>query len=195
MAIPSRLSPGLSSALRNSHSRLPSPFTKHMSSKATVYVLPIDPRAPSATVSAPVDPVKLWASALTGNKPAKVGTSRVFYGENGTTALTSLGDKFEKKTGDARRELVRKAVGSAVKAAKGLGDQELNILVDASLDPHASGAFDCLCCNLRIPKRGHAISCRRAPRALQLYPQDRPAVYIPSWCQGRTGRKNNHRTF
>jgi aminopeptidase len=51
----------------------------------------------------------------------------------------SLGEGFDGKTGDARRELVRKAVGSGVKQAKELGDGAKDIIVDASTDAHAAG--------------------------------------------------------
>jgi aminopeptidase len=51
----------------------------------------------------------------------------------------SLGEGFEGKTGDARRELVRKAVGSGVKQVKELGDGAKDIIVDASTDAHAAG--------------------------------------------------------
>ncbi|KAI0030943.1 leucine aminopeptidase [Vararia minispora EC-137] len=110
--------------------------------KSTVYVLPIDPGsvASSGSQNAPVDASALWASALVGNKSTKVGTNRIFYGENGTVVVSSVGDKFGQKTGNVRRELVRKVVGSAVKAVKNLESSELDLSVhvDASLDPHAS---------------------------------------------------------
>ncbi|KZV73318.1 hypothetical protein PENSPDRAFT_603102 [Peniophora sp. CONT] len=107
------------------------------SSAKPVYVLPIDPSAPKSATGAPVDAAQLWQSAPTGKKPAKAGTSRLFYGEN-NAAVVSLGEGFDGKKGVERREVVRKAVGSAIKAVKGLGDEELKVVVDASADAHAS---------------------------------------------------------
>ncbi|PBL00091.1 hypothetical protein ARMGADRAFT_1072481 [Armillaria gallica] len=96
---------------------------------STARIIPHDPKATS----------ELWASAPTGEKPAKVGTTRIFYNipPKQLTALSSLGDGFEKKTGTAKREVVRKAVGSAVKAVKAI-DGVKDVKIDASLDPHAA---------------------------------------------------------
>ncbi|KAH9978875.1 cytosol aminopeptidase family, catalytic domain-containing protein [Lactifluus volemus] len=81
-------------------------------------------------------------------KPAKVGTTRIFYntpiadpGNTNATAVVSLGEGFHGKTGDAKRELVRKAVGSSVKQVKELGDGAKQIIVDASADAHAAVQF------------------------------------------------------
>jgi cytosol aminopeptidase len=116
-----------------------------MSSK--VFVLPIDPTSQSAAGALPpIDAVKLWNTTPTGTKPAKVGTTRIFYntpiadpGHTNATAIVSLGEGFHGKTGDAKRELVRKAVGSGVKQVKELGDEAKQIIVDASADAHAAG--------------------------------------------------------
>ncbi|KAI0048288.1 hypothetical protein FA95DRAFT_1491191 [Auriscalpium vulgare] len=114
---------------------------------SSVYILPIDPSAQSASGALPtVDPVKLWSTAPTGTKPAKVGTTRIFYntppvaddGQTSLAAVVSLGDKYATKAGNAKRELVRKAIGSAVKETKGLGDGEKKITIDSSADPHAA---------------------------------------------------------
>ncbi|TFY74906.1 hypothetical protein EWM64_g9107 [Hericium alpestre] len=108
---------------------------------SNIYVLPVTKGSAPAVQG--VDPAKLWAATPASSK-TKVGTTRVFYdtpaGKEGTnvTALVSLGDGFERKTGDARRELVRKAVGSGVKEVKGLGDGEKKIAIDASADAHAA---------------------------------------------------------
>ena len=118
---------------------------KTMSTK--VFVLPIDPTSQSGSGTLPsVNPVELWNTAPTGSKPLKVGTTRIFYntpradqGNTNATAVVSLGEGFDGKTGDARRELVRKAVGSGVKQAKELGDGAKDIIVDASTDAHAAG--------------------------------------------------------
>jgi aminopeptidase len=110
-----------------------------MSSKA--YVVPIDPKNPGGNAAPGVNPASLWASLPQAQKPAKVGTSHLFYGTPmpDVTALVSLGDGFDSKTGDARREIVRKAVGSGVKSIKGLGDGISETVIDASTDPHAAG--------------------------------------------------------
>ncbi|KAK0473103.1 cytosol aminopeptidase family, catalytic domain-containing protein [Armillaria novae-zelandiae] len=96
---------------------------------STARIVPHDPKSTS----------ELWASAPTGEKPAKVGTTRIFYNTppQQLTALSSLGDGFGKKTGTAKREVVRKAVGSAVKAVKAI-DGVKSVKIDASLDPHAA---------------------------------------------------------
>jgi len=112
-----------------------------------VYVLPIDPTSqPGSCPQSSVNPVELWNTAPTGSKPPKVGTTRIFYntpradqGNINATAVVSLGEGFDEKTGDARRELVRKAVGSGVKQIKELGDGAKDIIVDASTDAHAAG--------------------------------------------------------
>ncbi|KAF9040239.1 leucine aminopeptidase [Hymenopellis radicata] len=82
---------------------------------------------------------ELWESAPSGEKPAKVGTTRIFYktAPEELTALSSLGEGFENKSGNAKKELVRKAVGSAVKAVKDL-DGVKAVKVDATHDAHAS---------------------------------------------------------
>jgi aminopeptidase len=112
-----------------------------------VFVLPIDPTSqPSPGLLPSVDPVELWNTTPTGTKPPKVGTTRIFYntpradqGNINATAVVSLGEGFERKTGDARREIVRKAIGSGVKQAKELGDGAKDIVIDASADVHAAG--------------------------------------------------------
>ncbi|KAI9442453.1 cytosol aminopeptidase family, catalytic domain-containing protein [Lactarius indigo] len=111
-----------------------------------VFVLPIDPTSQTGSGTLPsVDPVQLWSTTPTSSKPAKVGTTRVFYNtppsQSGTidaTAVVSLGEGFDKKTGDARRELVRKAIGSSIKQIRELGDGERSVVVDASKDAHAA---------------------------------------------------------
>ncbi|KAI0744375.1 leucine aminopeptidase [Daedaleopsis nitida] len=106
---------------------------------SSIYVLPGDPKAPAAT-AAPVEAAKLWQTApVSGSKPAKAGTTHLFYGDS-ITALSSLGDKFELKEGDERREIVRKAVASGIKKVLELGEgvEGSDILVDASQDPHAA---------------------------------------------------------
>ncbi|EPT02578.1 hypothetical protein FOMPIDRAFT_1059138 [Fomitopsis schrenkii] len=117
------------------------------SPRSAIYVLPVDPKSPSTT-AANVDATALWNLTLSAksSKPVTIGTTRIFYDTpRGTdskdvTALTNLGDKWATKTGDDRREVVRKAVGSAIKAVKALGDEVdgETVFVDASADPHAA---------------------------------------------------------
>lgn len=131
---------------RRSLSSRPLPLRSFRASMSSIYVVPVDPNAPSTQAVPDFDSAKLWSSAATGAKPAKVGTTRVFYNTPSTegcnlTALASLGDNFSKKDGNERRELVRKAVGSAVKQVKALGDgvEGSTVYIDASADAHAAG--------------------------------------------------------
>ncbi|KAI6101506.1 cytosol aminopeptidase family, catalytic domain-containing protein [Pisolithus croceorrhizus] len=109
-----------------------------MSAKA--YIIPIDPQNPTSSVVPPVDPAVLWSKVPPSQKPAKVGSSHLFYGVpgNNVTALISLGEAFPTKKGNARRELVRKAIGSGVKSVRTLGEGVSEAIVDISLDPHAA---------------------------------------------------------
>ena len=112
----------------------------------TAFIAPVDPKNPSTNLLPDVDVVRLWSTAPSGEKTPKVGVTRVFFNtpagpENNLTALSSLGDGFAEKQGDARREIVRKAIGSAVKEVKKLGESVKVALVDDSLDPHAAGEF------------------------------------------------------
>ncbi|ESK96453.1 leucine aminopeptidase [Moniliophthora roreri MCA 2997] len=94
-------------------------------------VVPIDPSSPSANYS------NLWNNSALGDSASKVGTTRVFFNEPKITALSSLGEKFDSKKGDDKREIVRKSIGSGVKALKAL-DGVKEVEVDASLDAHAA---------------------------------------------------------
>ena len=114
----------------------------NMSTK--VFILPIDPTAPSSQSVVPnLDPAKLWSTVPVSKKTPKAGTTRVFYdvpgGGSNVTALVSLGDGFAKQKGDGKREVVRKAIGNAVKDVKALVEGETTVSVDASGDPHAAG--------------------------------------------------------
>ncbi|EKM84388.1 hypothetical protein AGABI1DRAFT_82052 [Agaricus bisporus var. burnettii JB137-S8] len=110
-----------------------------MSSSA--YLLPFDLSAEQKPVQGTKDVVAqaLWSSTPSGDKPPKVGTTRTFFNHpNGmTTTISSLGDKFQDKKGNERRELVRKAVGSGIKDLKAY-DGVKEVAVDASADPHAA---------------------------------------------------------
>ncbi|KAI0071218.1 leucine aminopeptidase [Panus rudis PR-1116 ss-1] len=110
-----------------------------------VYVLPVDPIAP-ATVTQSVDTAQLWSTVPSGPKPPKKGTTHVFYGEDHVAVLSSLGDKFasmgqQTKPKGEKREVVRSAVGSAVKRVRNELGESLKgseVLIDGSLDPHAA---------------------------------------------------------
>ncbi|KAI0665071.1 cytosol aminopeptidase family, catalytic domain-containing protein [Cubamyces menziesii] len=112
---------------------------------SSIYVLPIDPNAPASTSASPagVDAAKLWQTSPAAAKPASVGTTHLFFGagaEGATAAVSSLGDKFAQKKCAERREAVRRAVGSAVKKVRDLGEgvRGSDVRVDASADPHAA---------------------------------------------------------
>ncbi|KAI6031151.1 hypothetical protein BKA83DRAFT_2224403 [Pisolithus microcarpus] len=108
-----------------------------MSAKA--YIVPIDPQNPTSSAVPTADPAVLWSKLPPSQKPAKVGTSHLFYGVPGddVTALVSLGEAFPIKKGNAHRELVRKAIGSGVKSVKTLGEGVSEAVIDVSLNPHA----------------------------------------------------------
>lgn len=108
-------------------------------STTSAFIVPIDVKAPSGAVPN-VDIAKTWATVPHGEKVPDVGTTRIFYDTPSTkiTAISSLGDKFSSKKTDAKREIVRKSVGSAVKSLKAL-DGLKEVVIDASADPHAAG--------------------------------------------------------
>ena len=110
----------------------------------SAYILPHQPGA-SATASptvSGVDQLKLLSKLPKPEKTPKVGDTKVFFDtpEGKVTALVSLGDKFASKKLNERRELVRRAVGSAVKELRDL-DGVNRAEIDASTDPHAAGAY------------------------------------------------------
>ncbi|EMD41206.1 hypothetical protein CERSUDRAFT_78882 [Gelatoporia subvermispora B] len=108
----------------------------------SLYVVPIDPTAqPSAGL--PTAAAESWKKVPSGPKPANAGSARVFYGaptDSDVLAVGSLGEGFAKKALNERRELVRKAVGAAVKQVRDLGEgvQGKTVTVDAAADPHAA---------------------------------------------------------
>jgi aminopeptidase len=89
-----------------------------------------------------VDQLKLLSKLPKTEKPPKVGDTKLFYDtpEGKVTALVSLGDKFSSKQSNERRELVRRAVGGAVKEIRDL-DGVNGAEIDASTDPHAAGEY------------------------------------------------------
>lgn len=108
----------------------------------SAYILPHQPDATAAatpTVSG-VDRPKLLSKLPKTEKTPKVGDTKIFYDtpEGQITALVSLGDKFTSKKSNEQRELVRRAVGSAVKEVRDL-DGISRAEIDASTDPHAAG--------------------------------------------------------
>ncbi|KAG2022409.1 leucine aminopeptidase [Coprinopsis cinerea AmutBmut pab1-1] len=105
---------------------------------SSAIVVPFDHQASAKSVAG-VDPAKLWALTPSGEKPPKAGTARTFYNtpESKTTSVVSLGEGFASKPAEVKREIVRKAVGSAVKDLKGY-DGVKDVAIDASLDPHAA---------------------------------------------------------
>lgn len=115
-----------------------------MSTFSKAYILPIDPKNPSDNSNLVPEVTELWNSVPHGEKLPEVGTTRIFYNipAGVTTALSSLGEQYSstatKGKDGLKRELVRKSVGSAVKAFKGL-DALKEVTVDASTDPHAAG--------------------------------------------------------
>ncbi|KAG6916865.1 hypothetical protein DXG01_004846 [Tephrocybe rancida] len=107
-----------------------------MSSSA--FIVPIDHQSTTQSASG-VNASELWATTPQGEKPPAVGTVRTFYNTptNKVTAISSLGDKFASKATDAKKELVRKSVGSAVKQLKAI-DGLKDVTIDASEDPQAA---------------------------------------------------------
>lgn len=108
--------------------------------KSAAYILPHEPSVAAAVKVAEVDPAKLWAT--TPGNESKVGSTRVFFNTptDKVTTLVSLGENFASKKPNEKRELVRKAVGSAVKQVKGLDGVD-RVGIDATSDPHAAGQF------------------------------------------------------
>lgn len=112
-------------------------LTRTMSSSA--YIVPFDHKS-SGQVAPGLNPAELWATTPSGDKNPPVGTTRTFYNTPASkvTTISSLGDDFATKKADAKRELLRKSVGSAVKELKNLEGVK-DVTIDASADPHAAG--------------------------------------------------------
>jgi len=108
----------------------------------SAYILPFD-HSPTGEVVPGLNPAELWATTPLGEKVAKVGTMRTFFNTPASklTAVSSLGEGFAKKDPDAKRELVRKSVGGAVKELKAMEGLK-DVVIDASLDPHAAGIYN-----------------------------------------------------
>ena len=108
----------------------------------SAYILPHQPGATATATStvSGIDQLKLLSKLPKPEKPPKVGDTKIFYDtpEGKVTALVSLGEKFASKKIEEQRELVRRAVGSAVKEVRNL-DGVNCAEIDASTDPHAAG--------------------------------------------------------
>jgi aminopeptidase len=111
-----------------------------MSSSAYIFPYNPDAKADTHATVAGVDVNALWASTPAGESPPKVGTTRTFFNTppSKVTTLSSLGDKFASKPSDAKRELIRKSIGNAVKDLKAI-DGIKELAIDPSADPHAAG--------------------------------------------------------
>lgn len=107
---------------------------------SSAIIIPFDHQS---TENVGVKTSELWALTPQGESPPPVGTVRTFYNtpETKVTAISSLGEKYASKSTDAKRELLRKSVGNAVKQLKAL-DGLKDVAVDASLDPHAAGKLN-----------------------------------------------------
>ena len=86
-------------------------------------------------------PDKLWATARPKNK---TGEAKIFYNQihgqpDVLTGLVSLGEGFDAKPENGRREAVRRAVGSGVKQLRDAGATA--VAIDDSVDPHAAGVY------------------------------------------------------
>ena len=106
---------------------------------STAYIIPFDHQS-SAQITDGVDASKLWSLTPQGEKLPKAGTTRIFYNKppSKVTAVSFLGEGFASKKSEVKRELVRKSVGSAVNELKA-HDGLTEVLIDASVDPHAAG--------------------------------------------------------
>lgn len=118
-------------------------FLSSRSMSSSAYILPYDPKS---TVKGPevangVDASSLWSLTPGGDKPPKAATTRTFYNTppSKLTTVASLGDAFSAKNIQEKREIVRRAIGNAVKDLKGY-DGLGEVVVDASADPQAAGA-------------------------------------------------------
>lgn len=117
-----------------------SAISRSMSS-TSAYIVPFDHESTSEVVPG-LNPAQLWATTPTGEKLPKVGTTRTFFNTPASkvTAVSSLGEGFVKKSVDAKRELLRRSVGGAVKELKVI-DGLKNVTIDASIDPQAAGMY------------------------------------------------------
>ena len=99
-----------------------------------------DPEVPGFDGIPGVEVDALWATTPQGVTPPKVGTTRTFFDIPPTkiVTLSSLGDKFTSKKPNARKELVRRSVGAAVKDLKVMeGIKDISVVTH--IDPHAAG--------------------------------------------------------
>jgi cytosol aminopeptidase len=116
-------------------------FTRRMSTATSPDAYLLFPTSKHPNIS----PDKLWATARPKNK---TGETKLFYNEvqgkpEALTALVSLGDGFESKPENAKREAVRRAIGNGMKQLRDAG--ATSVAVDASVDPHATGVYLLFC--------------------------------------------------
>lgn len=127
--------------MRRVQLRLPIPASRTSSRlmATSAYILPHQPGTTATPTVPGVNKPELLSKLPKSEKPPKVGDTRIFYDtpHSKITALVSLGDKFASKQSNERRELVRRAVGSAVKEIRDL-DGVNRAEIDASTDPHAA---------------------------------------------------------
>ncbi|KAL0567709.1 hypothetical protein V5O48_014281, partial [Marasmius crinis-equi] len=169
-----------------------------MSPQAQVRIVPHNPSSAST---------KEIDSAFLGDSLSKVGQARILWGAPTITAISSLGEKFDKKKENEKREVVRKAVGSAVKAVKGQLEglntkdkvnETIQVEVDAKVDPHAAAVaahlagYDFTLKTAPAPSRFNPNLKQPYPEKLQFKPTepskewDRGSVYAYSQNLART---------
>ena len=121
---------------------LPAPPISPRPMATSAYVLLHQPDTTATVIPSifGVDQSKLLSKLPKTEKPPKVGDTKIFFDtpESKVTALVSLGDKFASKQSNEQRELIRRAVGSAVKEICNL-DGVNRAEVDTSTDPQAAG--------------------------------------------------------
>lgn len=86
-------------------------------------------------------PEKLWATARPKNK---TGEAKLFYNQvqgnpEALTSVVSLGEGFENKSENSKREAVRIAVANGIKQLRDAGAK--TVAVDDSVDAHAAGEY------------------------------------------------------
>lgn len=149
-----------------------------MSSKALpdAFVFTLHPDSQTTTSHLP-DPVilpsSLWSSARTTNATKPLENRVVYTAQGPLAALVSLGFKadFDKRSNDARRELIRKATGVGVGSVKNIAISAAveTIQVDGGLDAHASGGLSYSSYRLVISPH----------RLIQLLGQNSPCIPTP----------------
>lgn len=116
---------------------LPRTLTRRMSTMKTpdAYLLFPSSKHPNLV------PEKLWATARPKNK---TGEAKLFYNQvqgnpEALTSVVSLGEGFENKAENSKREAVRIAVANGIKQLRDAGAK--TVAVDDSVDAHAAGEY------------------------------------------------------